>query len=268
MKIDSDLERLATKVLFESDEERQLFSSKTFRTRICFREDSNTVGQLSINMGKNYGYNLNLRKVTFPWDGSNLKRDSYYFRFAFDMNSVENGNLPLHCGAISVNKRGIFVLGESKSGKSLTLDNLASMNFGEIVGDDHVIVRDPSMAGNELIGFRKRESEIKSYRNSKDGVHFFNDYTIVVIDVKKDRQITAEREVVEEGLITDETLKYFLSRPLESRFASAIDTKEIKGLQQNYLEMFKRFVNNASFIYKINGEPDYVTNKLVEVCSK
>ena len=265
MKIDSGLEQLATKVLFETDEERQLFSSRTFKTRLCFEESLDVGGQLSITKADGYDYDPHIRLITFPWDASNLKRDSYYFRFSFDMNNIEKGNLPLHCGAMKIGNTGLFILGESKSGKSLILSNLSLINLGEIVGDDHVIVRNLSMSGNEIIGFRQKGSEIKSYTHSKRGLFSFEDYIIVSIDVRKRKKIRAGKQILEEGHLKEETLKYFLSKPLESRFAKAIDRAEVRDLQEKYIGSFERFVGDAREIYQVNGKLDYVINNLAEV---
>jgi serine kinase of HPr protein (carbohydrate metabolism regulator) len=268
MKIDSGLEELATKVFFESEEERKLFSSKIFKNRLCFKESSDVLGQLSIKNGDYYNYSSKSQIIIFPWDGLNLKKDSYYFRFAFDMNSIKNGNLPLHCGAINCNKKGIFIFGESKSGKSLIINSLDFMNLGEIVGDDHIIIRDSSMAGNQLIGFRKKGSEIKSYRSLKKDSHSFEDYIITIVDVRKDRKINFGRSNIREELITNDATKYFLNKPMQPEFANIIGIKEIKSLQQRYSKKFNEFVNKARGVYQIYGGPDYIKDKLLEISKK
>jgi len=268
MRIKSNTSSITTQIALDTSEERKLFEQDILRTRLCYTESYVDNADLKITNASKYSINLSNRIFTFPYSWALPKRDSYYLRFAFDMNSIQNGLFPLHGAALTYENRGLIILGGSKAGKSLTLNKILETVDASAIGDDHIIYRDGVLRGNDLIGFRGDESDEKTYRECPSRPINITSYSIALVDVRKNRSIKAVLGKINEKFLRLEVLKYFMAEPLDGGFRKVINQPDIKNLRTKYWKQFDIFVNNADKVICANGDPSYVAENVMEVLLK
>lgn len=188
------------------------------------------------------------------------KETLYLLRSTLDALAVRNGATPLHGAYIERRKKGLLLLGGTECGKSTIALRMLSIG-AKIYGDDHVVISNGRLFGNQMA--RIRHAEEDTYFRTADEIAALDNYSVAVLlrGPNKSESISCEELAFSHG---SDILKYLI-RPLGP---DRVATKDVYGSEviQRYRSSFESIVNKAQAVLRLRGSMDYVLSSLEERC--
>jgi hypothetical protein len=192
-------------------------------------------------------------------DADNPRRQVAFLRMALDANSVNCQCLPLHAAYLQSSNTGIVLAAESGRGKSLVFNEYANSSY-ELVGDDHIVIRDGLISGNRLSRSRALDGT-SSYKDIGSRTLTMRPYKVVLVDVKAKEDTCIE--LTKAQALSNPVLSYNLLTYLNE----ATDYNNTtytpadlfgRNLINRYLSSYTRFMENAETIVKVGGSYPFV----------
>jgi hypothetical protein len=188
----------------------------------------------------------------------------YLLRVFLDALHVYNDNLPLHASMVKVGEKSLIFTGGTNHGKSVVANTLNQLYNGIVVGDDHLIVSNNLVNGNNVARVRNLGSQRSSYVANNTPVVNLDDYSFYIVNLNHHNSYESMglSKLMQRQEILRSALKYLKNDILVNNCSHK--TSDIVGhdILKNYLDLFEKFTSHAERITEVRGSLDYVVDRI------
>jgi hypothetical protein len=245
-----------------------LLNSEILRSKIAFHidehiEEKEFIVELRRDAEKPLSYYPGTSQITLEHD--NLPRTSCFLRMVLEANGVGYSCLPLHAACIQSKSSSVILTAESGKGKSLISNSYLGHGY-EVIGDDHIIIKDGQVTGNSLSRIRARDGS-SQYRELNSETCLLKPYRIVMVDVTVGDSYSelSKIQAASDAALRNQFLSYLNGG---TYYLGAYHTPtEIFGgdIINKHLSDYSSFINGSESVIKVGGSCSFIRKFVDEV---